>query len=425
MLNLALILAIKVLLEWCYTNYVYPIYHNTADLYSLDFNITKWFVSYVLTVVVWLLFKLSLNKWNRVSGFILLVQFLIIVLPAYALFGLRNTPNWQIFLITLGFLGPIVVIWGMPSIKIRRPSLRTANAFVFIGLGLIAYVLFGLYYTGDIFHINFNFNDVYNIRDKYNETKIAGFGYVVPWVSYIINIAFLIYFFFKRKWLIVALLLFLQIIIFGATNFKSFLFAPIVAIGICYLVKYLKLERAIFLGVLFAFVVGLLVQIAGQPFGAGMLNRVFYMPTALHNQYFEYFSIHPFAMMSGTRFSILFDSSSSQTAIDLIAEHYWKGISSSPNVGWIGDAFAQFGYFGVLIYSVLLGVLLKIGDILSNKIRMNYFPVEGLLVGPALAFCSSAVPTVFLTHGFLILLVALWVLGAYQEKCKIPITRAS
>lgn len=416
MLNLALILTIKILLEWCYTYYVYPIYHNTAELYSLDFNATKWVISYVLAISIWLLYKLLLNTSNRVSNFILLVQFLIIVLPAYALFGLRNTPYWHIFLITFGFLGTVIVIWAMPSIRIRRPSSRTANVFVFFGILLIAYVFFGLYYTGDIYNINFNFNDVYGVRDKYNETKIFGFGYVVPWVSYIINIVFLIYFFFQRKWLLVAFLLFLQILIFGATNFKSFLFAPIVAVGICYLVKYLELERAIFLGVLFAFIAGLLVQISGEPFGAGMLNRVFYMPTALHNQYFEYFSTHPLALMSGTRFSILFDSSSSQTAIDLIAEHYWKGISSSPNVGWIGDAFAQFGYFGVLIYSLFLGVLLRIGDILSNKIRMNYFPVEGLLVGPALAFCSSAIPTVFLTHGFLILLLALWVLSAYQSR---------
>jgi hypothetical protein len=137
------------------------------------------------------------------------------------------------------------------------------------------------------------------------------------------------------------------------------------------------------------------------------------MPAALHSIYFKYFSVHPFALLGDT-IGGFFGSSYQKPIVLIIAEHFW-GTIFDPNVGWIADAYANFGAIGIIVYGLVLGVLLRVADgLVGSHIAPGV--VEGLMVGPVFALCSSALPTVMVTHGFLIILLVLWFLkGSWRE----------
>jgi hypothetical protein len=42
--------------------------------------------------------------------------------------------------------------------------------------------------------------------------------------------------------------------------------------------------------------------------------------------------------------------------------------------------------------------------------------MEGMLVGTAIALCSTSLTTVMLTHGFIVLLIALWTLSYFWRQ---------
>jgi hypothetical protein len=92
----------------------------------------------------------------------------------------------------------------------------------------------------------------------------------------------------------------------------------------------------------------------------------------------------------------------------VVAQENW-GKAFSPNVGWVGDAYANFGIFGVVFSGVMLGAILKFGDRITDE-SVQPGLAEGLIVGPTLALCSSGLGPVLLTHGLVIALIMLWML---------------
>lgn len=300
-----------------------------------------------------------------------------------------------------------------PPIIIRPPSKTVAATLVALGLTLLFVVYGGLLGTGGLERFNFNFRAVYGVREQYNEALLPGFGYLVPWAAYIVNIAFLIFFYAKKKWSLVLLTLAGQLILFGMTNFKSFLFVPFVALSIAALRERLSLSALLGVGITAALAAGLVIFSLGEWMAISLVRRAFFVPAAMHGIYFDYFSVAPSGMLSGTRFAGLFASPyGSTTVVELIADMYW-GRKINPNVGWVGDAFAQFGWYGVFAYATILAGILKVADGLAGGIDQRCRAVEGLLVGPAIALFSSSLTAALLTHGLLVLLISLWALARY------------
>ncbi len=414
MKNILYILVIKIALEGIYFDYIAPIYGYMPEFkMRVDFSLEKWLMSYLLAILLWLTFRIFIGRNKRVTNFILSVQYLIIVLPSLALFGLQNNPYWHIFLICGSFFITTLIAGVIPVIRVRYPTRRIAYILCTVAFCFIAYVYIGIILTGGIQRLSFNFYDVYSVRTQYEQTMLPGFSYLVPWVAYVINMFLLLVFFSKRNWFGFLIILALQLFLYGATNFKSFLFAPIVAVMIAIAIKRFRIERLALLGVVLCLAIGLLITKAGEPMGIGILSRTFFSPAASHGLYFSYFSTHPFAWMAGSRFADLFAAPYQQSAIELIASYYWTE-PTSPNIGWVGDAYAQFGIVGVFIYAIIFGCLLRLADTFDRKLQLKNFPIEAMLVGASIAFCSSALGTVFLTHGFLLILIGIWTLSYFQ-----------
>jgi oligosaccharide repeat unit polymerase len=411
MIELLLLFIYKVALDAAFFGFILPISEGEPYLNYGDLNVERLLLGYVLLPLLWQLIKPVMNPdFHPVSRLILMVQFSIIVLPMFSLFAQVERPTTDLVLILSGFFTVVFLVRWLPGVIVTLPSRNSSYCVIAAGAILMLYVYGGLIATGGLSRLNFSFYDVYAFREQFHDSKLPLFGYAIPWVAYIINMAILIYAAENKKFLIIAIVFVLQIMLFGMTNYKAFLFIPFVVITFTLMMRHIEFSKMVFFGGAAAIVLLVIIGVAGEAMGFAIARRVFIVPSALHCLYFEYFSNNPVALLSGTHWAGFFGTAPyTETTLQIIAEEYWKK-EAGPNVGWMGDAYANFGIKGLFIYAILLSIFLKMADSIAVWIHTPGI-VEALFIGPALALCSSAFNSVLLTHGGLVVLPVLWVLA--------------
>src|SRR5699024_8716627 len=122
---------------------------------------------------------------------------------------------------------------------------------------------------------------------------------------------------------------------------------------------------------------------------------------------------NPFMYLSTSILEPIIDNPYNLSITRIISWEYWNK-DFGPNTGYLADAFANFGYFGMFLFSIMLSMLLKVLDSISVNLPTNFAPT--LIIMPAIALTNSALFTTLLTHGFLVVLFALWVLYGLLER---------
>lgn len=163
----------------------------------------------------------------------------------------------------------------------------------------------------------------------------------------------------EKSWGKMIYLIMVQVYFYAITGFKTLLFIPIVIV----LIKYCRFEsfnRIILLGLLVA-VVGTVVlydvtQITMIP--ALITNRVIFIPARIKYAFFEYFADNSFVYFSQSSIARIFGITSNydMPIVYLIGEKYFNDVNSWANTGFLADAYAQMGYVGGAIISVLMAI---------------------------------------------------------------------
>jgi len=127
---------------------------------------------------------------------------------------------------------------------------------------------------------------------------------------------------------------------------------------------------------------------------------VFFLPAKIQSHYYNFFTNHSFALFSRTRIGFLIDEVYSQPLPIIIGSEYVSGASA--NTAYLADGYAQMGFLGLIIVSVILGVLLSI----FNSITIVSDPVSlSPIIIPVFSLTNSALTTTLLTHGLIIGLI--------------------
>jgi hypothetical protein len=79
------------------------------------------------------------------------------------------------------------------------------------------------------------------------------------------------------------------------------------------------------------------------------------------------------------------------------------------NAGFFADAYANFGAAGVIGFSLALGLVLRVLDGLADALPAAV--ACALVAMPAFSLTNSGLLTTMLTHGLLLAMVFLWLLG--------------
>ncbi len=208
-----------------------------------------------------------------------------------------------------------------------------------------------------------------------------------------------------------------QLLLFGMTGHKSFLLAPVLTGGVYFIwarrnaLLYIAGGAAVLVVASY-----ILFLVTGNHLAPSLLiRRLFVVPAANHLLYFEFFSQpeHPFVMLSNSILAPFVHYPYDMPVTRVISWAYWAR-DFGPNVGYLGDAFAHFGFMGMFLFSLILGLFLRIVDSVGARLPANL--VAAVVATPAMALTNSALFTSLLTHGLIPAVVMVWLLRAVAER---------
>ena len=142
---------------------------------------------------------------------------------------------------------------------------------------------------------------------------------------------------------------------------------------------------------------------------AGYIRRVMFIPNLLSYNYYDFFINHEplYYVLNKTAYPDLGH---------LIAGLYHDKPTMNANNGLIGDAFANLGYLGIIIYPLIFTMYIKILDIVSKYIESRY--IAGLVLLVFVTLQNSFFSTSMFSHGLFILLVMLYCFPKEDEDIR-------
>jgi hypothetical protein len=202
----------------------------------------------------------------------------------------------------------------------------------------------------------------------------------------------------RRRFGLIALGLGGQLLIYSVTGYKDALFSialvPLVYGAVALAGRAFGLVAVAAAPAILAWTVVANALTSGWSIALG--KRVFATPGQVGWYYYDYFSVHPTYRLSDSFLSWLFHSDYSAEASLLIGSVYFPGSSANANADIWADAFAQFGFVGIAVFSVILGLVLWVVDGVGRG-------RDARVTGPMLAIAgmslaSSALFTTILTQ---------------------------
>ena len=400
------------LLWFGYTTFIVPIYGYKGFEWAP--NGVKVFESLLAIVFFALVLPLRVK---RPSDFFIHVHFLLPVVPMLVLYSAADLPRVYIYFVLLAFA---VVCWVR---KFKLPKIKgdmiPISRMMWGLLIIVAIYIISIILQGGLRYFNLNLLKVYEFRNIAAQNLPGIYGYFSPMVSKVLLPFILLLAVYRRKWLIAGLSLAGSVIMFALTNHKGPLFYPFFILGIYFVMR--SRRRPIQL-LLVGYILVILVSLA--PFfinyessklpitritlGSFLLRRVYFVPAHLNFVYYDFFSTHPHTMLSQSKLTFgLIQYPYDLDAPHLIGYHYYNNVLTGANTGWLGSGYMHFGFAGMFIYALIVGLLLSMVDTFAKRRELA---ISGaILFIPLFAiFQSSDLPTCMLTHGFLLALFLTW-----------------
>ena len=404
---LASVLMFRLMLDISYILVVSDIfsYHS----YKFSFGIFQYLLSWLM---LFLSFSIVSTKLIKVSDFFFLMTYLGLIVPMSSIYGLDDNRDIFPLLLTISSLYLINIITKLKSAyEISYPTVRDGEKLaIYISL-VFVFFLIGWYLISGV-TFNLDIAKVYEFREDNTEASTGGvFSYTNGWTYQIFNIFLISITLLHRKYLFCLLFVLIQIYFFSASAHKTVLFLPILVFGVWYYLKntnkLIIIPFSFFLLILLANITYVISE--DIMFSSLFSRRVFFVPARLTFNYFDFFSENPYVYWSNSVLSWLIDYPYTENVSKTIGAYL--GNESNANNGFISSGYAHAGVFGVIVYSVFIGSILRFIDKYSSKNIPVWLGVSLTLVPLRNLILSSDFFTVLLTHGLLIALILIFLSG--------------
>lgn len=134
-------------------------------------------------------------------------------------------------------------------------------------------------------------------------------------------------------------------------------------------------------------------------------RRILVVPSQLGYYHFNYFSENPYTYWGYSIFKGVFDYDYTMPPPNIIGEKHFGKPELTAVVNMFIEGYTAFGYFGVFIVTILFKFLLVVIDyIFQYKTRGDLIMIV-LFLGLFNVMNSTAILTLFLTHGILIFII--------------------
>jgi hypothetical protein len=294
-----------------------------------------------------------------------------------------------------GCMAILALIARLPAASIRAPHLSLAalsRLLLVLGFLSSAYIVaaFGI-------HAPPSLADVYTTRLQSNTVfeSAVGIGYVVPWAANAINPMLMALGIARRRLDLVVVGLAGQVLIYSVTGFKNVLFSIVVVPLVYFAIAVAKRSFGPLMAAAAAMIVVGSALAGGWPLV--LVRRLFATPGQIGWYYFEYFSDHPAYHLSHSLLSWLGPGAYSVPPPRAIGLVYFPGANTNANANLWSDGFANFGFAGVIGFTLVLGLVMWVADALGHERDLRV--VGPLLAIAGLTLSDAALFTTILTNG--------------------------
>lgn len=371
----ALALFYRIGLDLMYCFAAYPLGgYMIRPFYTSAF---RYFVSFALYLILYA----SLPRREKDGiAFAVQLQFVYTAAPILTLYAFSDMSGRYMLMVSACILLENLLIFR-PLRAAEPVRIRGVQNYVTVLLGVL--IVFAavvpILYNGFAGLKAFNFRYIYEMRA--NASYPPGFGYLLNWMTKaIIPFGFLC-FLHMRKYRWAVLLAAIQIFFYMLTGQKITLFilVPMVFVyfcvktGHCLKLMYLGLGAACLFVILacrldrLAPIDSASTSITGR---AGILAasiiavRALFIPAGIKSYFYDFFSSNPklyfsdgqIGRMLGLTYPYKGSSGQVINAFQMGVEEFGR---SNSNTGYLGEAYAQMGFAGMLLMSVLLALILR------------------------------------------------------------------
>ena len=383
---------------------------------------------YVLAAGMYLvLFALLPKQENDTVSFLLHLQFVFTVAPMLSFYALSGGSSRYVL---MAFFAAALQIWIVrrPAPARKQIHITGVESYVTVALGvlIIFTLVIPVLYNGFEGLKAFDFAYIYVMRAS--ATYPPGFGYPLGWATNtILPFAFLV-FLSQKRYGLTALCAALQVLFYMETGhkFALFILLPIFAVYILSRTGHLlKLLYLGFIGLCIAVIFGYQLDHTatdGALHSGILLNsivgvRAIFHPADNKFNFYEYFSQHPKIHFSdgiiGKMFSLTYPyaGSSGQVSFASIGGEFLR---ANMNTGYLGEAYAQLGFLGILLMAALLAFILRA---LSGYNRNETFPIMTALFSVYIVNLNDgALFTTLFTGGMLVAFLLVFIYFGKQEE---------
>jgi len=395
----------RLLLDISYITFVNPIYEYSGFTYN--FSLSGYFLSWMLFLISFEFLKTRLTK---VSEYFFITAVLAVFAPLTSLYGLDSTKDVSVVCIVLIALFIVYYITRIKLVSFKKiPCVKGGLNIVIVICSVFVIFLLGWYFISGA-RFNLNLLKVYEFRA--NNAVLSGGGilnYTNNWTLKVFNVTlFSIALMYRRYFLCISIFL-VQICFYAFSAHKSILFLPFLIFGIWYYFRKtnsLLVVPLMFCGVIITTLLS--YHLFGDTLIASLFSRrVFFVPANLTFVYFDFFSLNPFVFWSNSIFSSFINYPYDLSLAHVVGRFLGKPAMWANN-GFIASGYAHAGLFGVFIYAVTIGFVLRFINDVTYKLLPVWFAVALSIIPLRSLLISSDLFTVMLTHGFIVVLIIIF-----------------
>ncbi len=349
-----------------------------------------------------------------VRNIFLNIALYIYFIPALILFVYSAIDLFSIVII----ISSLAIFWSISHVDLKslRNNYISEHFFLYLLFLITIAVISAIYIIGDK-QFNLSLLDVYLFRSEAASSLPNAFNYIISPLSKVLIPIGIVLSLKLKNYNFVALFLLLSVLLFGFTHHKTIIFIPFfVVVFYAFLANTKNLYILKFLFILIAvigfsdYLLSLYMEeyaLFGN-FSSFIIRRLLFLPPLLSSLYIEFYTDQGYLYWANSSLSMdIFKNTSLAltSAPTTIGETYF-GDNVWANSGLVGSGYSNAGIVGVILYSMIFGILVSI---LNNYGKTHGHKIVSCIAMPSLItiLISSDFLTSFLTHGVLLLLIVM------------------
>lgn len=406
----------------CYRFLIVPSFSYTG-LNFFMLPTWTWGVSIILSLLPLLWMPLN---FTRASDFTSWILYLCLIFPANIFtFMISRLPPDESIILPIALNASFIIFEYIrrKNLHFEFPYIKKSTILFDYFLPIITLTLTLVIVAQESFQFNFSIADIYirrmASRNILSDSSIA--SYLEAFLASVCVPVGIIYGLEKKNWRYIVVAIFAIVVIFSMKGSKGLFISPLVFLTIYFLVSTDR--RKIGLGILSIFTFLVVLSLFEELFADStiiasyFIRRKLVVPTQLTSFYWDFFSHNPFVMMQDSMLSWLIPGNSNYSIprARLIGFEYLANVEINANANIWATGYADFGYFGMILSSILAAFTLQIIDKLSTEGgRFAFASVCCAFIG--LVWSETAFYTSFLSNGVLFLIIALWVYPSQHSQ---------